>query len=545
MLSTIFFVSCLGDLDTEPIDDSMLVAEQVYRVKANYKKVLAKCYASLSLSGQQGPSGASDLVGGDEGYSSYPRIYFYLNVVTTEEAFSKSTSQGMRDMVTMNWSPSTSIINMAYGKIYSVIGFCNEFLRQTTPDKLSDRGQDSDANFVAEIEKYRNEARFLRAFGYWVICDAFGHGPFVTENDPVGKFLPPQKSRIEIFNYVESELKYLETKLMEPKTNEYARVDRTAAWFLLSRLYLNAEVYTGTARWEDCLKYAEKTLSSNYRLAPKYIHNFLADNHTSPEIIWPLACDGIRSKAYGNSTFFVMCQTNSTMQGDINLGVAGGWGNIWLRPEFSDRFLASDTLCIEDVKAGEEGKKQIDKRSLIYAKGNKEIPDIPTSQFGKTGYAFAKWRNVTQAGNNGSDPTYVDTDFPLFRLADSYLMASEAAIRLGGAENRTKALKYLNEIRDRAFESGEYGSAVRIPLTDETMTLNYILDERSRELSWELTRRIDLIRFGQFTDGDYLWAWKGNVVKGKKMDKKYNLFPLPEADITANPNLKQNPAYIK
>ena len=530
-------LSCVSDLDTEPVDGSMLVAEQVYKQPGAYKGVLAKCYASLALTGQTGPSGDADIVGIDEAYSSYIRSFFYLQVVSTDESLSVSTSNGMRDMVTMNWTPSTAILSGAYNRVYQAIGFCNEFLRQSTMEKLSDRGQSGDSKLVAEVEMYRNEVRLIRAYTYWAIIDAFGAAPFISEEDPVGgKFLPPQKSRIELFNYVESELKDLESKLAEPKTNEYGRVDKVAVWHLLSRLYLNAEVYTGTARFDDCLKYSENVIQSGYSLAPKFIYNFLADNNTSPEIIWGLTFDGTRGKTYGGTTFHVLCQVGGTMLDYLDFGINSGWANIRLRPELPNKFSESDQLFdINDI----EGNNKKDKRSLFYTNGHtKEVTGF-SSNF-QSGYASTKWRNVTKTGEGGSDKAYVDNDFPLFRLADAYLMAAEAALRIGGAQNREKALAYINELRDRAYESGKYGNAESGRITDSELNLDFILDERSREMAWELTRRTDLIRFGQYTNGTYHWAWKGNVIEGQAVDRKYNLFPIPEADVTANPNIVQN-----
>lgn len=283
------------------------------------------------------------------------------------------------------------------------------------------------------------------------------------------------------------------------------------------------------------MEYAEKTITSGYTLAPKFKYNFLADNHTSPEIIWPLSFDGVRTKTYGGSTFFVLCQVGGKMMNYVDFGIGGGWGNIRLRPEYSDKFDASDVdFDINDVDGNNKG----DKRSMLYTHEHKKEISSLSSKFGE-GYAFTKWRNVTKDGKAGSDAAYVDVDYPLLRLSDAYLMAAEAATRVGGAANKTKALGYINEVRDRAYESGSYGSAAGSRITEDKLDLNYILDERSREL----TRRIDLIRYGQFTDGTYHWAWKGNVKEGKAIDKKYNLFPIPESDMTANPNLKGNPDF--
>lgn len=545
ILGVLSFSSCLGDLDTAPTDGSMLIDELVYQDKANYKGVFAKCYAVLALTGQKGSDGTPDLQNVDEGYSSFVRSMFYLQHMTSDEAHSTSTSNGMRQMLTTSWDSQVGIISGAYFRVYIAISTCNEFLRQTTREKLEERGQAGDAAFVAEIEGYRNEARFIRAYCYSVVCDAWGSGPFVTDEDPIGGgILPEQASRTEIFQYVENELKDLENKLVGPKTNEYGRVDQVAAWFLLARLYLNAEVYTGTARWTESLSYAEKVINSGYTLAPRYIYNFLADNHTSPEIIWSLNFDGVYSKTSGGTTFLTCSQIGGDMQNYIDFGVTNVWGNIRLGADFSDRFSEEDLyfdISERNFDMKENNYKR-DKRSLIYTHGHtKEIPTVdPAPDFG-LGYMSTKWRNITKDMEDGSDPASVDIDFPVFRLAEAYLMAAEAILRTNGS--RTTALAYLNEVRDRAYETGAYGNAVRSPLTDSEMSLDYIIEERSRELWFELTRRTDLIRFDMFTGGKYNWAWKGGVPEGQAVDDKYKLFPIPNMDLTSNPNLVQNPGY--
>ena len=116
-------------------------------------------------------------------------------------------------------------------------------------------------------------------------------------------------------------------------------------------------------------------------------------------------------------------------------------------------------------------------------------------------------------------------------------MYAEAVLRGGSGGDKTTAVGYINQLRERAYGNTNGN------ITAADLTLNFILDERGRELYWEGHRRTDLIRFGQFTSATYLWPWKGGVETGTGVDAHYNLFPIPNTDRTANPNLGQNPGY--
>jgi len=160
------------------------------------------------------------------------------------------------------------------------------------------------------------------------------------------------------------------------------------------------------------------------------------------------------------------------------------------------------------------------------------IDDI--TQF-TNGYAVTKFKNITSDGQQGSDADFPDTDFPMFRLADFHLMAAEAILRNGGDINA--ATDHFNIVRSRAY--GGVGGQIN----SGDLTLELILDERARELYWECHRRTDLVRFGQFTNGDYLWEWKGNIKEGVQTESFRDVFPIPSSDIAANPNLTQNSGY--
>ncbi|MDX1409659.1 MAG: hypothetical protein R3330_16035, partial [Saprospiraceae bacterium] len=209
-----------------------------------------------------------------------------------------------------------------YSRVFYQIVLCNEFLRETSDAKLNERGVD--ANLRAEIQGYRAEARFLRALSYWHALDLFRNVPFVTEEDAVGSFFPEQIQAADLFNYIESELLAIESLIAPARTNEYARADQGAVWTLLAKLYLNAEVYVGTNRYADCVTYCDKVVNAGYTLEPEYGHLFLADNHRSNEIIFPIAFDGINTRTWGGTTFIIRAGIGGLMDPSES-GVASGW----------------------------------------------------------------------------------------------------------------------------------------------------------------------------------------------------------------------------
>ncbi len=725
LVLTFAFSSCIKDLDTLPIDKDVVTSEEVYKDAKNYINVLAKLYAGLAVSGQEGPHGNNDLSGLDEGFGQYLRGLWYGQQLPTDEAVIGWNDATLRDFHDMDWTSTDGFITNLYYRIFYQISLCNEFIRETTDDKLKSRG--IEGSDKTNIEMYRAEARFLRALSYYHAIDMFGSVPFVTEKDAVGAFFPEQISRADLFNYVESELLAIEPLLAAPRTNAYGRADKAAVWLLLSKLYLNAEVYTNQKKYTECITYSNKVNTSGYSLESKYTNLFLADNHKSKEIIFPIVQDGINTRTWGGTTFLVHAPVGGTMS-PAAFGIDGGWGGLRTTKQFVGKFLDlttlapklksaantgaypviyvpggyqsgsgyggdwspnvapklasknsdknyegyvyfskagefkftqgpnwdvnwgdngangtleanganiavteagyykinvnlndmvytvvktnwgiigsatstgwdSDTKMVfdaatktwtlemtlkvgdikfransgwdinygdnkadgildaggENIKITSAGKYKItmkletpdytfkvekfssDGRALFHADGqNLEIEDL--FQFTE-GYAITKWKNVTSTGVVGSDKTHPDTDFPMFRLADSYLMYAEAVMRGGSGGSTANALSLINSLRQRAY-GDDYGN-----MTQSDLTLDFILDERARELYWEGHRRTDLIRFGKFTGGSYLWAWKGAVKEGRAVDAKYNLFPIPASDLGANPKLTPTPGF--
>ena len=528
-----FLASCLGDLDTMPLDNNQLVSDQVYKTKDGYTGVLAKCYSSLILTGQQGGDGGNgDLEGANEGYSGYVRLLFYLQEMSTDNFLMPSSSNGLRKCLNLQWDASNaSVVTWTYQRLYMSIAYCNELLRECTEGKLQDRGLWEEMK--DEYIGYRAEARFIRAYCYSMLCDLFGSVPYVDEHTGV-KEIPVQYTRKQIFEYAESELLAVESELKAPGENEYGRIDRVADWFLLARMYLNAESWIHENKYQEAYTYAKKVITDgHYPLASDYREIFLADNKTCKEIIWGLVQDGQRAQSSAGTNFYVKAFVNGPMDELYKTGVGSrGWGNVRAKMTLVDAFDADDVAFDVNDTWG-NGKK--DKRAQFM-----------TSTF-TCGYGYIKWRNVTKDDQLcASGDAYTSIDFPLFRTADAYLMAAEAILR-GANGTETEALGYVNEVRSRAYMSGKYAkSGVRSDVSGEIglneLSLNFILSERQKELASELTRRTDLIRFGKYTKGNN-WDWKNGIRLGGDVDDKYQLFPIPESELTNNPALNQNDGY--
>jgi hypothetical protein len=449
-----------------------------------------------------------------------------MQELSTDEALIAWNDQTIKDIHWHTWGTTDVFIQAFYYRVFYQISLCNEYLRETTEAKLSERGVTGD--LLEDVRNYRAEARFLRALSYWHALDHFGHYvPFGTEDDPLGDpdFFPAPHpgGAAGLFGFIESELKDIETLLVDPGQNEYGRADKAAAWMLLAKMYLNADVYVegGGANYTACVEYCDKIISSGaYSLSEDYSHLFLADNDIQPEIIFAVNFDGDRTQTYGGTNFIIHAAVGGEMPNVFDLvadfGIGGGWGGLRTTPEFVDLF--PDETGTADM------------RGMFFTEGQtKDIADVGDFT---NGYAITKFRNVTSTGVPGVSSDFPDTDFPMFRLADVYLMYAEAS--LNGAGNAGTALEYVNDLRERAgapaIGAGE-------------LTMDFILDERGRELYWECHRRTDLRRFGKFTGDAYIWSWKGNTQVGRSTDAKFELYPIPDADVNANPLLDQNPNY--
>lgn len=507
-------VSCQEDLNQSPIDPDSFTEQNVFANVTEAKGALAKLYASLALTGQQGGDGGSpDISDIEQGFSQYTRMLFNLNELTTDHAVVGWGDSGVPDLHGMYWTSGNAFSGAMYLRLAQEVSFCNSFI--TNASTLTD----------AEAQTFIAEARFLRAFAYYNLIDFYGNVPLVTK---ISTDLPSQSNRNELFDFVETELLEIKDLLPDAKANEYGRVDKVAAWALLSKLYLNAEVWTGVDRNSDCVSFSNEVINSSYAIntndanenGSAYDELFLADNDTNGaqnEFIFLLSFDGIQSSTYGGSTFLIHAAIGGTMD-PTEFGVDGGWGGNRVTKNLVNKFGAGD------------------QRGMFYTDGQSlEIESIPPFN---NGYACTKFKNIDSNGAPGHDSagTFADVDLALIRLPEIYLNYAEATVRGGGGDLGI-ATSLINQLRLRAY--GDVSGNI----SASDLTLNFLLDERSRELYWEGQRRTDLVRYNLFTTANYLWPFKGNQKNGTSTDAYRNIFPIPNNTILTNPNLKQNPGY--
>ena len=533
--------SCVSDLDQYPHTET--TSKNVYTSLANYEAVLGKIYASMVTSGQGKGGDNKDMesvLNSGNGFD-YMRMFWNLQECGTDEVASTwLTGEQTTGLTYLSWDANDAWVSDMYYRIYYNIALCNEFLRNANSANFS--GADAD-----KMKEYKAEARFMRALFYFHALDLYRNIPMVTENDPVGSFIPPRYTPQQTFDYIESELKDCVGDLLPASTCPYGQASQGAAYTLLAKLYLNSEVYTGVAKYAECKEACEKVMNMGYSLESDYSKLFNADNDKrTNEIIFALPVSAEHTVSWGASTYLVCGQLSmsNANQNVADFGATSGWSEFRLRPEFVDKFTQADI----------DGDDNGDKRCKFFTNGqSKDITDMTTET---AGYLSEKWSNLKDDGTTASNTgdAGVDTDFPLFRLADVYLMYAECVVRTGDdwdnwaggsdaeSDSRKKgAIYWINKVRERAYGIDENGNPKgqvwKENFSSKDAFLQFILDERARELYHEGYRRTDLIRYGQFTTNKYIWQWKGGVHDGQAVDSKYNIYPIPNTELTANPNL--------
>ena len=529
--------SCIGDLDVLPLNETDKTAEQTFQTLEDIEMGLAYIYGSFSLVSQNDP-GTSDISVSDAGQSELIRQIVILNEMSADVLKCTWGDSYVTETQNASWTSTGNAATIAvYTRCMVTVTRANEFLKQSASSNIEG------------VAGLRAEARFLRAYAYYLLMDLYGNPPFATEENIGGTSMPTQIGRSALFDWIESELVELssaESSMPEVGAVAYPRVTKGAAKALLARMYLNAEVYTGTARWEDARNTAEAVINMGYSLCPNYEELFLQDNgenvNSQKELIFAIAYDRDHTQSWGGTTHLVSGSLDDNTSSVVaqELGYPEG-SHIarerWNGYHIPDEYVSSN-FELNGVEWGGSGigydRATSDKRAFF--SNNKCVEDFLLTD-ANSGWRCWKFSSRDSQGNlytDGSSSKYSSSDFPIIRLAEMYLIYAEAQARIdGGVTADAKALGYIKALRDRAGLS-----------TPSSINLDFILKERACELMLEGHRRTDLIRYGYFTSMSFSWPYKNGIpAGGVAIDDFRTIYPILQTDLTQNPNLKQNPGY--
>ena len=550
---TLGMTGCVNDLDISSIDPQSSPT-------ADPMGLLAKCYGVLGLTGQDGGTGNGDL-SLDEGESGFYRTTFNLQELPTDECmWAWQTDPDIPQITMINWNSSSVRVQWAYTRLTYDITLFNSYLSQVPEDEAN--------------RQYRAEVRFLRALHYWYMLDLFGKSPFKTEFNITE--LPIEYSGNQMYGWLDKELTEIENEMTATGTGvgafndsqNFGRADLGAVYLLHARLALNSAVYSDSinpeTEYRKAVDYCNKIEQSGaYTLSSKekngnsgYAQLFMADNDQNVdamnEIIFPIRQDGLRTRQYSGSLVLIAGSRSAAMP---NYGMKESWTCLFARSAMTQKFFPSlsnvplvpdgaetsddQTKAAElDQQYGTSVQQLIDAagddRALLYsgcANGVRTISTEAVTDF-KNGLSLVKWTNMKSDNTGGQDLSWPDTDIPLLRYAEVFLIRAEANWRLGA--DATTVMNDINVLRQRAntrlFNAGD-------------ITEDNIRDEWCREFFMEGRRRSDLVRFGCFTGNKYVWDWKGGTASGTTVDSHFNVYPIPADDIMNNANLTQNPGY--
>ena len=524
--------ACVGDLNTVPLNPTDVTSETAYGAdEQGYVQGLAKIYFQLTSNNTQ------DLQVADGGASEFIRAFWSTQEVTADAAKCAWGDAWVNDLNNNTWKGDVlnDAVYAVYVRTLQGIAYVNEYLRQTSDANLDLRGCSADVK--AKVQEFRAEARFLRAYFYWAAMDAFGQVPFSTENTQFGGgYNPPQQPREYIFNFIVDELNDLasETSAMPAAQSNYPRADKGSVLGLLARVYLNAEVYTGVAKWAEAKATCEKIYALGYKLAPTHAELFRGDNGENPdakgEFLFAASYDAENNQSYGGTTYLTL----STLSGDdgaVNItGINGGWAGNRVPYEYVAKFFTD----VKDQNYEDGTYASTDKRAgYFYIKGRTESMQDNLNTF-LNGWSCIKFNNVphdmdaVEFAATAATKNFSDIDWPLIRLGEIHLIYAEACMHAGG-----DASAQVAALAERA------GVAAPAAITED-----FLFEERARELMWEAHRRTDLIRYGKWISG-YNWTYKGGNFKGQDLPTHFNVFPVPSTELATNLDLQQNPGYAR
>lgn len=520
ILFAVFGLAAVACTDLSPEVYSDVRKEDYFQTPAQFSTLIANAYSQLA---------------GEYGYV-YREGFWSLQEYTSDEVVIPTRGTDWYDggvpqaMHKHTWESDTRDINNGWSFAYGGVTKCNTVIDNIRSIAGEDESQYSDAAKAGLAE-----AKILRAFYHLLAMDVYGNvhiddGKHQTED---GKMI--QQTRKAVFEWIEQEL--LDNLDKAYDGVRYGSMTRPVAYMILAKMYLNAEVYTGTARWADAEKYCDLIINGNYYgLNDDYFDAFKTNNTNNKEIIFPIVFDSV----YANGNMFHLITMHYAMR-DVFSFTTDCWNGPCTLGAFYDSYDDKD-IRKNQWFVGPVYDTKTDWQTIIYNRASwtgKQVEwthgestfkvnitkDLTTLEDGTAANSCEGARFVKFEFKNGI-AHHADSDFPIYRYADVLLMKAEARMRQNGGKADDVALDCVNQVHTRAG----------LPAyTADQLTYAELLAERGRELAWEGHRRDDLIRFGKFGSE---WQFKD------ASDKNHELFPIPDWVRNDNPGVyEQNPGY--
>ncbi|GAA4335139.1 RagB/SusD family nutrient uptake outer membrane protein [Mucilaginibacter gynuensis] len=463
------------------------------------------------------------------------------------------------------WTNDEPGLNQAWVLMYWGIGLCNIPIQNIEKRDAAAIGLTQE-----EKDQYVAELKLLRAYHYLKLMDLFGNIPIVTESPsepiPTDQY-PANSTRKEVFDFIEKEIKDnidKAPKLTSGKTQgQLGRMSEAGGYAMLVELYLNAEVWTGTPRWDECIAAADKLISNGAggQNGPMALDSNITDqfkplNNLSKEVIFSIAYEFQKANFQPSWTGEFFHFNQSLIYGGSRNGNDGVVVVPGVYTTFNDKDKRKKEWLLEGPQLRFDnnepviatGGNEYDGKPLVFVdniRRNKQAADNGTdpAQLSSTmsdgeensGVRFNKYKLGNQVlgfGGIAPNPNYNSTDWNLYRLTWIYFAKAEAIMRKNGNSANAEAVKLINDCKKRAYTTADWADAAYTP---STLTMDELLAERGREFIFEGFRRDDMIRFGKFTTATW-WDHQPST-------KTRELFAIPQQQVSLNTKLKQNPGY--
>ena len=496
----LFCMPACTNLDEDVYDK--IPADQFGKTDAQINSIIAPIYKSLK--------------------SVWPGDFFCMIEETSDMAISPTRRGGdwwdggaHMEMKLHTWTARNNIVRNSWNSCNSGISTCNmvyNVIEKTDMD-------------AALKNQTLCEIRGIRAYWYYMLIDNYGNAPLATDFNDME--LPGITQRKDLYAFVVKELNEIKDGLRADVTGaSYGKFTKGAAYTLLAKMYLNAEVWTGTPNWQGVIDACNEVMKLPYIIEPDWKASFAVNNQNSKEIILPICFTRVES---GNHLHYRTLHYLSPIALGMTLGT---WNGMCAQPDYVKQFDTEDKRYLGSFMIGPminpaTGQVLVTghNRDLIHTIDLTMIEgSIREGEWGEVnqedGARVNKWEFEVGLANQEQE-----NDYAIFRLADVYLMKAEALIRSG--QDNAEATRLINVIRERGFGNADknYTSA----------TLEDLFKERRFELAWENVSRQDLIRFGKFLDPAYL--------KPNRSPDYRLLFPIPQQAWERNSRLVQNPGY--